>query len=181
MSTLEEPFFWALISMFGLVGCCTVVGTKRIGGNPWAGLLLIAIFDLGRFVLPLSFCSQRRFDMQGMHSFVGGAIFLIGGVFGLGPSFEIKPLTVADENVTLRTTGFYGLVRNPIYLGEILLCLGWAVLHRSVIGVALVPLWWAGLLLLITIEEESLERALGAEYVAYKRKVRGRILPGLPI
>ena len=30
------------------------------------------------------------------------------------------------------------------------------------------------------IEEESLERALGEPYRAYKQRVRGRIIPGLP-
>jgi len=54
-------------------------------------------------------------------------------------------------------------------------------MFRSSIGVALVPLWWAGLLVHIMIEEESLERELGRPYLEYKRRVRGRMLPGLPI
>lgn len=78
-------------------------------------------------------------------------------------------------------TGFYGIVRNPIYLGKVLWCLGWAIMFRSVIGVALVPLWWTGLLILIMIEEESLERSLGQSHLEYKKQVRGRIIPGLPI
>jgi protein-S-isoprenylcysteine O-methyltransferase Ste14 len=47
--------------------------------------------------------------------------------------------------------------------------------------VALVPFWWAGLLSLVLIEEESLERALGQPYLDYRARVRGRIVPGLPI
>ncbi len=54
-------------------------------------------------------------------------------------------------------------------------------MFRSVIGVALVPFWWAGLLFLVFIEEESLERELGQAYLEYKKRVRGRIIPGLPI
>jgi protein-S-isoprenylcysteine O-methyltransferase Ste14 len=54
-------------------------------------------------------------------------------------------------------------------------------MFRSVIGVALVPLWWAGLLFLIVIEEETLERELGEAYLEYKQQVRGRIIPGLPV
>ena len=89
-------------------------------------------------------------------------------------------------SIHVQTEGFiiagpYAHVRNPIYLGELLLCLGWAMICRSVIGVALVPLWWLGLLILIIIEEESLEHEFGAPYVAYKQRVRGRILPGLPV
>jgi protein-S-isoprenylcysteine O-methyltransferase Ste14 len=33
----------------------------------------------------------------------------------------------------------------------------------------------------ILIEEESLEPAIGTKYVDYKKKVRGRIIPGIPI
>ena len=58
---------------------------------------------------------------------------------------------------------------------------GWAIIHRSIVGVALVPLWWAGLLILALIEEESLERALGQTYLEYRKRVRGRIIPGLPV
>ena len=64
---------------------------------------------------------------------------------------------------------------------EVLWCLGWAIIHRSVIGICLVPLWWLGLLFHIFIEEESLERELGQNYLEYKKRIRGRIIPGLPI
>jgi len=43
------------------------------------------------------------------------------------------------------------------------------------------PVWWAGLWLVTIIEEESLERKLGQPYIEYRRRVRGRILPGLPL
>lgn len=39
----------------------------------------------------------------------------------------------------------------------------------------------AGLWLLTIIEEESLERKLGLPYIEYKKRVPGRILPGLPL
>ncbi len=72
-------------------------------------------------------------------------------------------------------------MRNPIYFGEILWCLGWAVLFRSGIGVLLVPLWWIGLLFHTLSEEEHLERILGQPYLDYKKQVRGRIIPKLPL
>ena len=181
MSFLNDPFVWALISMFGLVGACSVVGTKKVGRNTLLGFLIVAIFDLGRFILVLPFCDQPRFDIGGWHGLIGGIVFAIGGYLGLAPCFLIIPLNVAEKGMELQTTGPYGIVRNPIYLGEVLWCLGWAIVFRSVIGVALVPLWWAGLLILITIEEESLERSLGQTYLEYKKQVRGRIIPGLPI
>ncbi len=71
--------------------------------------------------------------------------------------------------------------QQSIFLGEILWCLGWSIIHGSLIGVSLVPVWWAGFLFLILIEEESLERAIGKKYVDYKKKVKGRIIPGIPV
>lgn len=181
MARFSDPFFWALISMFGLVGACSVVGSKKVGGSAVLGFFIVATFDLGRFALALPFCHQPRFNIGGWHGLLGGIIFAVGLVFGLAPCFLIRPLNVAEEKTELITTGFYGIVRNPIYLGEVMWCLGWATMFRSVIGVALVPLWWVGLLILVLIEEESLERALGQPYLRYKARVRGRIIPGLPV
>jgi protein-S-isoprenylcysteine O-methyltransferase Ste14 len=180
MTFLTSPFFWALVSMFGLVGACAVVGSRRIGSRPLIGWIMVLLFfDLGRVLLVLPFVEQPRFEMGGWHGLIGGVIFIAGLAFGI-PTFDIKPLNVAEQRMELKTTGFYAIVRNPIYLCEVLWCLGWAIIFRSTIGVALVPLWWLGLLFLIFIEEESLERALGEPYQIYKQKVRGRIIPGLP-
>ncbi|MHA2251790.1 MAG: methyltransferase family protein [Candidatus Kariarchaeaceae archaeon] len=180
VSFFNDPFFWALISMFGLVGASVVVGGKNLGKYPLFGITVVLIFDLGRIILVLPMCNQPRFDISGWHLALGGLIFVLGLIFGI-PSFSIKPFTTPDEHVELITTGFYGVVRNPIYLCEVLWCLGWAIMFRSIIGVALVPLWWLGLLFHTLLEEESLERELGQKYLDYKQQVRGRIIPGLPI
>jgi protein-S-isoprenylcysteine O-methyltransferase Ste14 len=37
------------------------------------------------------------------------------------------------------------------------------------------------ILFLSIIEEESLEHVLGTNYLNYKKKIKGRIIPGLPI
>jgi protein-S-isoprenylcysteine O-methyltransferase Ste14 len=178
MSIIENPFFWAVISMFGLVGASTAVGSNKLGKNPFLGIIIVIIFDLGRFILV--FCPQDRFEMADLHLVVGGMILIIGLVFCI-PAFSIKPFTVADKNIKLITTGFYGIVRNPIYLGEVLWCLGWAIIFRSTIGIFLVPFWWVGLLFHTLIEEEKLEQTLGQSYLDYKNRVRGRIIPRLPI
>ena len=179
MRFLYDPFFWALISMFGLVAACSVVGSEKVGEKTLLGFAIVVVFDLGRVVLVLPFCPQPRFEIGGLHWVVGGVIFGLGLIFCI-PALKIRPFNAPNEKLELQTSGFYGIVRNPIYLAEVLWCLGWAVMFRSVVGVALVPLWWAGLLCLILIEEGSLERALGQPYLEYKQRVKGRIIPGLP-
>ena len=179
MSILSDPFLWAFVSMFGLVGCGAVVSGSRLGRFPVSGATVVIVFDLGRVILVLPFCQQPRFDMWNVNMFVGGLIFIVGILF-CAPALAIKPITGPDRTITLKTDGFYGIVRNPIYTGEILWCLGLAVFFRSVIGVALIPVWWLALLFHIAKEEGSLERELGDTFLAYKRRVRGRMIPGLP-
>ena len=83
--------------------------------------------------------------------------------------------------MVLKTSGVYRIVRNPIYLADILFSLGFAVMFRSIIGIALIPVWWIAFLLLVLVEESSLERTLGQNYLDYKQQVNGRMIPGLPI
>ena len=180
MSVFSDPFFWALVSMFGLIGAEAVVASARLARFHLLGLVTVGLFTLGRVAIVLPGVSQPRFPSGNWNWLAGGVIFALGMVFAL-PAFTIRPITGPAAGVNLKTRGFYGVVRNPLYLSDVLWCLGLAVMFRSEIGIALVPLWWAGLWLLTLIEEESLERKLGDVYVEYKRRVRGRILPGLPL
>lgn len=176
----RDPFFWALIGMFSLVGGGVIVSSKKLGDSVISGAVIVTTFVLARGILVLPFCPQPRFVANGWNWFIGGAIFAVGLIFSV-PALLIKPLTRPNEQTDLVTTGFYAIVRNPIYLGEVLWFCGWAIMFRSIIGLMLVPLWWIALLFHTLVEEEALERALGEKYLAYKRKVRGRIIPGLPI
>ena len=101
-------------------------------------------------------------------------------VFGI-PTLSIDWRTAPKSKMVLKTNGIYSVVRNPIYLADILFSLGFAIMFRSVVGIALIPIWWAAFLSLVLVEEASLERALGQLYLDYKQQVKGRIIPGLPI
>ena len=179
MDFLKNPFFWAFISMFAIVGGPVIVSGKKMGTSRLFGFVIVAIFALGRVILVLPSLPQPRFEIGAWHWVLGGLIFSLGVLFSL-PAVAISPFTAPNERVKLKTTGLYRIVRNPIYLGELLWCLGWSILFQSVIGAMLVPFWWASLLFTTLVEEESLERVLGQPYVVYKAEVRGRIIPGLP-
>ena len=81
----------------------------------------------------------------------------------------------------LKTTGWYGVIRNPIYLCEQLWFIGYCIMFGSIIGLCTVPLWWVAFWVHILAEEKMLEDALGDKYRDYKNKVKGRMLPGLPL
>ena len=180
MRFFKDPYFWALVSMFGLGGAEALVGSARLARFRSLGFVTVGLFTVGRAVLVLPAVAQPRLAAGEWSWIGGGVIFAVGLVFAL-PVFAIRPITGPAAGVSLKTGGLYGIVRNPLYLSDVLWCLGLAVMFRSEIGIALVPVWWAALWLLTMIEEESLERTLGQPYIEYKQRVRGRIIPGLPL
>jgi protein-S-isoprenylcysteine O-methyltransferase Ste14 len=128
---LSNPFFWALVSMFSFVGACSVVGSRKIGSYPAAGWVIVTILSLGRVILVLPSVDQPRFFINGFNAAIGIPIFIIGLCFALGPCFLIRPLNIAEEDMEFISNSFYKHTRNPIYLGEILWCLGWSIIHGS--------------------------------------------------
>lgn len=180
MFILTNPFFWAFLGMFGLVVGIALVSGIKLGQNSLLGLTTIIVCDTSRILLVLPFCPQPRFEMGGWNWVLGGIILGIAMIFAV-PALSTNWRTAPDSGTVLKTDGIYRIVRNPIYLADILFSLGFAVMFRSFIGIALTPVWWAAYLCIVLVEETSLERALGQAYLDYKQKVKGRIIPGLPV
>ena len=180
MFILTNLFFWAFVGMFGLVVGIALASGIKLGQNPIFGLITIMVCDLARIILVLPFCPQPRLVIDPWNWIVGGTILAIAVIFCI-PALSIDWRTAPDSKTVLKTNGIYHVVRNPIYLADILFTLGFAVMFRSIIGIALIPVWWAAYLAIVLVEETSLERALGQSYLDYKQKVKGRIIPCLPI
>ena len=79
----------------------------------------------------------------------------------------------------LATGGPYAVVRNPIYVGNFLLGLGYVLLTRIhwVIG-AYIVFFFIQYTLIVNIEEEFLEGKFGDDYREYRKKVK-RFIPNL--
>jgi protein-S-isoprenylcysteine O-methyltransferase Ste14 len=180
MFILTNLFFWAFLGMFGLlVGIAFLSGIK-LGKNAILGTILIMICDFSRIILVLPFCPQPRFEI-GIWNWIIGGLIIIGACFFAIPAMSINWRKAPDDQMVLKTNGIYGVVRNPIYLADLLFSLGIAVMFGSIIGVALIPIWWIAFLAIVLAEESSLERTLGQRYLDYKQQVKGRIIPGLPV
>ena len=68
--------------------------------------------------------------------------------------------------------GPYAFVRNPMYLAELILWLGWASFYGSVAVLAAFVLFWAVLTFgVVPGEERALEARFGAAYLEYTRAV----------
>ena len=96
-------------------------------------------------------------------------------VFVLGRRFS--GLVAIQPGHTLVTSGIYGIIRHPSYLGLLVNSLGWALAFRSgwvLLVVCLIP----PLVERIRAEEALLRSQFGAEYDAYCGRT-WRLVPGL--
>ena len=78
----------------------------------------------------------------------------------------------------LVTSGLYGVIRHPSYLGLFVLSLGWGLAFRSGVGVILAVLTLPVVLARIDAEERLLSETFGAEYEAYRNRT-WRLFPFL--
>ena len=74
------------------------------------------------------------------------------------------------------TTGPYGYVRHPMYLGAALFFIGTPMLLGSWYGLALAPLMIGLLAIRAVLEERTLTAGLEG-YTEYKARVRYRLIP----
>ena len=112
----------------------------------------------------------------GVVLFAGGGALRIWPVFVLGRRFS--GLVAIQPGHTLVTSGVYGAIRHPSYLGLLISSLGWALAFRSGVGVLLTAFLIPPLLARIRAEERLLRAHFGAEYDAYCART-SRLIPGL--
>jgi protein-S-isoprenylcysteine O-methyltransferase Ste14 len=105
-----------------------------------------------------------------------GVGLLIAQLVVVQNNYAAATITV-EEGQPLVSSGLYGLVRHPMYLGALIMVVGTPLALDSYWGVAvLVPAFFA---LAVRIRDE--EKMLNAElpgYDEYTRTVRYRLLPG---
>ncbi len=105
---------------------------------------------------------------------------LVLGAIVVAPGLLIRALASGHvrKNESLATAGPYAYTRNPLYLGSLLMGLGFAVAARSWwVGVALVVMFLAIYLPVIRDEEAFLRRTF-PEFEEYARRVP-RMFPRL--
>ena len=69
--------------------------------------------------------------------------------------------------------GVYAYTRNPMYVGLVIVLIGWALWLGSFLSLIIVPLFmYAITKLQIKPEEQVLTELFGIEYIEYMKKVR---------
>jgi protein-S-isoprenylcysteine O-methyltransferase Ste14 len=113
---------------------------------------------------------------------IGVALYAAGGALRIWPVFVLgrrfSGLVAIQPGHTLVTDGIYRVIRNPSYLGLLVLSLGWALAFRSAVGVLLVALNIPPLVARMNSEERLLRSQFGQEYEAYRART-WRLVPRL--
>ncbi|MBV8271085.1 MAG: isoprenylcysteine carboxylmethyltransferase family protein [Cupriavidus sp.] len=113
---------------------------------------------------------------------IGLALYIVGGTLRLWPVFVLgrrfSGLVAIQPGHTLVTTGIYGVIRNPSYLGFVVNSLGWVLVFRSGVGVLLTVLMLPPLIARIRAEEALLRSNFGDEYEQYCAHT-WRMVPGV--
>ncbi|HEY7500661.1 MAG TPA: isoprenylcysteine carboxylmethyltransferase family protein [Vicinamibacterales bacterium] len=131
------------------------------------------------------------YRLEGGWRIAGYAVQLIGFALTVRASSKLDVLDLsgvravlrrnrdrdATEHVPLETRGLYGFVRHPLYFAWTCFVFGAPDMTATRALFALVSTGY--LAIAIPFEERGLIQAFGAEYEAYRRKVRWRLIPGI--
>ncbi len=129
------------------------------------GLLFLLPFNDRRGILVIGAEWSRWF---GLAMFLGAGIIVIVALCTLGKNYSV--FVTIQEQHHLVQSGIYGVVRHPIYLGNLLLWPGACLVFRSWL---VVPAFIFVLLVAVlraTQEERILAEHFGPEYEAYCRR-----------
>ncbi len=77
-----------------------------------------------------------------------------------------------NELEHLVTTGIYSKFRNPMYIGIILIHIGFPIASKSLLTLISVLIWTPFIFIWKHMEEKDLEKRFGMEYVEYKKRVK---------
>ena len=136
-------------------------------------LITAALMWLGARSVPrLGFPVPGRLYVAGGLALVGALVSILGVVSFKRAKTTVNPMK-PESTSSLVVAGIYGVTRNPMYLGFLLLLLGWVAWLSNVL--ALLPI--AGFVIYMTVfqirpEERALDARFGPEFAAYKERVR---------
>ena len=186
---VADPARASGLAVIGLAAFASLFSGIHLGGcsRPDAAgrwrLIPLALLSLAIAALP-PWADRRDWLTWGGEParYLGLACLALGAWLRVGPMFRLGdrftwPLA-SQPGHALLTDGMYRWVRHPSYAGAWLGALGWALLFRSGVGLALAASLFPGFDPIIRAEEESLRAEFGPAYDAYRQQT-WRLIPGI--
>ena len=103
---------------------------------------------------------------------LGAGIAVAGVVSFVRAHTTVNPLKPSAAS-SLVVTGVYHFTRNPMYLGDLVILIGWAVFLANAVSFLLLPVFVLYInRFQIGPEEKALAGLFGAGYAAYQSRVR---------
>jgi len=105
--------------------------------------------------------------------YTGGSAIVLAGILTFRRmKTTVNPLT-PEATTTMVTSGIYRFTRNPMYLGFLLILVGWAIDLSNLLAFAFLPLFvWYMNRFQILPEERALASKFSEASTRYKRSVR---------
>lgn len=144
---------------------------RRAIGVFVAFFLFRAIFpewkhDLGR----LDWLADEVVRLLGLGLVMISVIWIGAAQLEMGRSWRI--VIREGERPKLVTSGLFSISRNPVFLGMIGAALGLFLSSPTVVTMMALTATWLGVQVQVRLEEQHLRAVLGAEYAAYRQRVR---------
>ena len=137
----------------------------------WLALaLVIAYFQARYFHFGLSLSHPITNMLAGLSIGAGGVLMALAVIEMLRHRTTVIPHREADHLVT---TGVFKWTRNPIYLGDTLVLLGFILHWDAVLSLAILPIFIMAIdYELIVPEEDRLRRKFRSDFERYMRDTR---------
>jgi protein-S-isoprenylcysteine O-methyltransferase Ste14 len=137
------------------------------------GVLLAALMWLVSRAMPaLSFVFLGRKSLALSFAITGAMIIIVGVASFRRAKTTINPMK-PESSSSLVVSGIYKFSRNPMYLGFLLVLVGWAVFLSNALAFIFLPVFICYMnRFQIEPEEKALAGKFGQEFVDYKSRVR---------
>lgn len=132
----------------------------------------VLMWALARWLPALDFAMPLRGVLASVLAIAGFALVVACALQFRRAGTTVNPMAPTKASA-LVDTGFYRFSRNPIYLGDALILVGWGLWLANVASLAAIAVFVAYLnRFQIAPEERALRAAFGAEFDAYRARVR---------
>ena len=178
-----SPFLWISVYTIGYVITIIVFSIQNVLTKIESIIpkFVIRFFALLTFIVPiiiLPLTKGPKIPIPTPISITLGIIlFIVAVIIRVLGQREIGTSPALKNKKELITIGVYSVTRNPLYISNSLLAIGFAVTFKSLYALLFSIVYFFLWLPLIYLEEKDLQQKYGKEYEEYKIKTPWRMIP----